>query len=292
LAATGTIVVGYDGGRGGRDALALGELLARSSGGELIVAHVDHPGESAEIGAEVSTLLERSPVRVDFRALAGGSAARALHGLAEREPGVELVALGSTHRAGLGRVMPGGVADRLLNGAPCSVAVAPRGFADRSAGSAGPAPPEEGAVAPLAPADDLRVIGVGFDGSPESAAALELAARLGSAAAATLRVIAVHVPGGGGEAAVGADLEERLHSAVAELPVELRALAISEQGSPSAVLLSRAEEGIDLLIVGSRGYGPVRAVLVGSVSSIVLSAAQCPVVVTPRSAAAADARPQ
>jgi nucleotide-binding universal stress UspA family protein len=80
-----------------------------------------------------------------------------------------LIVLGSTHRGGLGRVMPGSVAERLLNGAPCPVAVAPRGYEPR----------------------ELRVIAVGYDGSAEATAALELATALGEAADATLRVIAV-----------------------------------------------------------------------------------------------------
>ena len=50
----------------------------------------------------------------------------------------------------------------------------------------------------------------------------------------------------------------------------------------AAGLLERESEGLDLLVTGSRGYGPKRAVLVGSVSSELLRTAQCPVVVVPR----------
>jgi hypothetical protein len=40
--------------------------------------------------------------------------------------------------------------------------------------------------------------------------------------------------------------------------------------------------GLDLLITGSRGYGPLRAVVVGGVSGRLARAAACPVVVIPR----------
>jgi nucleotide-binding universal stress UspA family protein len=38
----------------------------------------------------------------------------------------------------------------------------------------------------------------------------------------------------------------------------------------------------DLLVLGSRGYGPLRAVLLGGVSRRVAAEAHCPVVVLPR----------
>ena len=169
-------------------------------------------------------------------------------------------------------MMPGSVAERLLSGAPCPVAVAPRGYE------------------PL----ELRVIAVGYDGSAEATAALELATGLGEAADATLRVIAVRrVPTTAAAtqaeaiaAASGApDLQAQLHTAVTELPAVLRALPLFEKGEPASHLLARLDEGVDLLVLGSRGYGPLRAVLLGSVSATVVRHAPCPVLITPRSAA-------
>ena len=49
-------------------------------------------------------------------------------------------------------------------------------------------------------------------------------------------------------------------------------------------LLARESEDVDLLVVGSRGYGPLRAVLLGSVSSALVRSARSPLVVVPRSA--------
>jgi nucleotide-binding universal stress UspA family protein len=42
-----------------------------------------------------------------------------------------------------------------------------------------------------------------------------------------------------------------------------------------------------VLVVGSRGYGPLRAVLLGSVSRRLMTEAHCPVIVVPRGVEAA-----
>ena len=55
------------------------------------------------------------------------------------------------------------------------------------------------------------------------------------------------------------------------------------EGDPAAVLADQGVE-LDLLVLGSRGYGPVRATLLGAVSAEVMRTAPCPVVVTPREA--------
>jgi len=270
------IAVGFDETERGADALRLGELLARTTGAALRAVRVgserpDAPGEQEEaegLEREARAALGDSPVEVEAIALRGDSPARALHELAAGG-GADLIVVGSTHRAGIGRVVPGGVAERLLSGAPCPVAVAPRGY----------------------DGDELRVLAVGFDGSPEAGVALGVADAIGHAAAATLRVIAVRAPATTTAAAqveaIAAsrdvpDLEDTLHATVGDLDSELRALPVAERGNPAVVLVARAEEGVDLLVMGSRGYGPLRAVLLGSVSARVMRESPCPVLVTPR----------
>ena len=54
-------------------------------------------------------------------------------------------------------------------------------------------------------------------------------------------------------------------------------------GHPANDLVSQSEDA-DLLVLGSRGYGPRRAVLLGGVSGRVVRRAACPVVVVPRDA--------
>jgi nucleotide-binding universal stress UspA family protein len=45
------------------------------------------------------------------------------------------------------------------------------------------------------------------------------------------------------------------------------------------------EHEVDLLVCGSRGYGPMRRVLLGGVLRKLIRRAACPVVVVPRGAA-------
>jgi nucleotide-binding universal stress UspA family protein len=47
--------------------------------------------------------------------------------------------------------------------------------------------------------------------------------------------------------------------------------------------LARFSEGLDLLLVGSRGYGPVGRLLNGSTSNYLSRHARCPLLVLPRS---------
>jgi nucleotide-binding universal stress UspA family protein len=55
-----------------------------------------------------------------------------------------------------------------------------------------------------------------------------------------------------------------------------------EQGLASEVLLRLARENsVDLIVVGSRGFGAVREAILGSVSHILALHAPCPVVVLP-----------
>ena len=239
------VVVGYEENDRGEDARVLAERIVERDGGELKVIHVER-----------------------------GSPSDALQALAEKGE-ADLIVLGSTHRAHVGSVAPGSVAEHLLHGARCRLVIAPKGYgrADHSQ-------------------DRLRVAAVGFDGMAESYAALDEAARLATKFGASLRVIAVAtpVPAMGAAAAAqagaeaGPDFQTQLNDAVAELPPELRAMPVFERGDPVQKLLEAAEMGIDLLVLGSRGFGPVMRLLIGSVSSRVIREAACPVLVVPRPA--------
>ena len=185
--------------------------------------------------------------------------------------------MGSTHTGRAGRVLPGSTAERLLHGSPCPVAVAPKGYAQRSS-------------------DELAVIGCGYDASLSAAHALETAHRLAVATGARLRVIRAFTPlafdtppdsvlvGGGlvqrlvararRRGARGRGREHRRRAGVeAEFTV----------GDP-AHILTEASEQLDLLLLGSRGYGPTHAVMVGGVAGRLVREAACPVIVVPRGA--------
>jgi nucleotide-binding universal stress UspA family protein len=181
--------------------------------------------------------------------------------------------LGSTHHAAFGSVAPGSVAEHLLQGARCRLVIAPKGYAHENHSQ-----------------DRLRVVAVGYDGMAESQAALDEAATLARKFGASMRVIGVMTPApplgaaaaGQVDAGAGPDFQTRLHRAVAALEPELRALPVIEKGDPVQKLLEAAEMGVDLLVLGSRGFGPMMRVLIGSVSSRVIRGASCPVLVVPR----------
>ena len=72
-----------------------------------------------------------------------------------------------------------------------------------------------------------------------------------------------------------------LGAVVQELPDEVDAHARVLFNDPGRALVTRSRE-LDILVLGSRGKGPVAAVWAGSVSSRVIREAACPVIVVPR----------
>ena len=91
-----------------------------------------------------------------------------------------------------------------------------------------------------------------------------------------------------------ADLEARaragLGEAVQALPADVDAHARVFLGSPERALVAHTGE-LDLLVVGSRGKGPLAAAWAGSVSSRVIREARCPVLVVERGATFGLAEP-
>jgi nucleotide-binding universal stress UspA family protein len=285
------IIVAVDESQGSGDAIVLATTIADITGSTLAFANVypydAGPGRASNrefeeyLRHDSQELLERQRAAhgnetVELAMIANHSAAHGLHELAEREDAA-LIVVGSTHTGRAGRVLPGSTAERLLHGAPCPVAVAPNGYAQRS----GQAP---------------AVIGCGYDGTPSSRRALEEAGRLAAATGARLRVTRVFEPlrydlppgntAFGGMASYNDSLHvragEELEAAVARLDVA-DAESTLEVGDPANVLAD-ASEGFDLLITGSRGYGPLHSVIVGGVSGRLAREAACPVLVFPRGA--------
>jgi nucleotide-binding universal stress UspA family protein len=287
-----TIVVGVDGTDPSDDALTLARSLARPASARLLLATAVPYPDAALVGAGVAMPVIRDGGRQAERRLereaadleADGysvehtvrlydSAPWMLQSLAD-ERAADLIVVGSARSGRLGRVLPGTTGERLIAGAPCPVAVAPRDYRP---------PPSAG-----------RRIGVAVDGSQESLRALEAAATLATTPDATLQVIAVldafrygapALMGGPGYDRMRNDLEaaacERLDAAVAQLPPAVSATPMLLAGDPARALAEHSR-GLDLLVVGSRRYGPVRAVLLGGVSGPVIRSAACPVVVVPR----------
>ena len=210
----------------------------------------------------------------DALAITGTSPARSLQHVSEGADAAVIV-VGSTTRGPLRRIVPGSVAERLLSGGACPVAVAPHGYADDQA-------------------EELSVVGVAFDGSDESQRALEAGVGLARSAAARLRVITVNERLAFGAVPVSADrpedsvnrvIEHGLRgahdAAVAAHSEKLTVEGVFRTGNPAQVLAEESGE-VGLLVAGSRGYGPVGAVLLGGTTHGLLRSASCPLLITPR----------
>jgi nucleotide-binding universal stress UspA family protein len=272
------IVVGVDGREGGRDAVALAQLLV-AAGGELTLAHVvpddpdAHRGASAAGGAPdagraealLETVREETGVAAHLRWHGSSSVGRGLHELCDLT-GADLVAVGSSRRGLLGRVLIGDDTSAALNGASCSIAVAPTNYSRQ----------------PRA----IHEIGVGYDGSPESAHALSVARMLAGSSGAKLSALeAVSLPSGAFLGPGGVDNTPR--RLVEDARARIAALGDVE---PHAAYGQPAEElalysaSLDLLIVGSRGYGPLGRLIHGSTSQHHARSARCPLLVLTRTA--------
>jgi nucleotide-binding universal stress UspA family protein len=267
------ILVGVDDSDQSTDAVDFARELAEDTGARVIVASTfpydDVPSRAAnlEYRAEIHSAAEHTVRtharrvsvlgdRVSTATVARTSPAHGLQDLAIAHDAA-LIIVGSTHTGPAGRVLPGSTGERLLHGAPCSVAVVPK---DRDG-------------APRA----LRTIGVAWDGSQRSDAALAGAVDVARSLGARLRVIRVaDVPRESERRAA-----EELDQAVDGLPRDVPAAPVFLVGEPVHELC-RQSESLDLLITGSRGYGPLRAVLLGGVTGRLLRSASCPVLVVPR----------
>jgi len=269
------IVVGFDGTEEAYDALNLAERIRVATGRALILTVVDENAPPiSDAGGyweyQQNYFAEMARKAMDYlghrdfsRRTASDSAPAALQQVAETES-ADLIVLGSTHRGQVGRVLPGSVGERLLSGAPCAIAIAPKGY------SSGIHP-------------SLGIIGVGYDGGEESKLALAMATDLARGTDSSLRLIGVVADHDGASERMEAELVAGADRC-REIPAERKLLA----GEPAAALADQGVE-LDLLVLGSRDYGPIRTVLLGGVSREVLRTSPCPVVIVPRSAAAREA---
>jgi len=130
------IIVSYDDTDNDRDALALGQLLA-TGGAELSLGYVRHAQQSdrereALEEREAAALLEHGAQLlgdpdVPRHVIVHASTGDGLRELALREQ-ADIVVFGSDYRTARGAVAPGVSAQRLLNGGPSAVAIAPADF--------------------------------------------------------------------------------------------------------------------------------------------------------------------
>jgi nucleotide-binding universal stress UspA family protein len=258
------IVVGYDDSTQSRDALAFAVALAGATADPIMLAGAfgseSRRQQVLERLVQVTDSLPQNAVfGLECRTAPGPSPAAALHELAEDEQARALV-LGSPHRGPLGRVLIGSVAESVLRGSPCPVVIVPLGLAEQ---------------APV----QLRTICVAFDGRPEAWTALQRGAQIAEAAQARLRIV-MAVPTDEPNRQAAIELGHASESVTRALDSETELL----HGDAADVLAAQRKHGIDLLVTGSRGFGPVRRVLLGSVSTALMRSAPFPVMVVPRTA--------
>ncbi len=210
------------------------------------------------------------------------SPARGLHQLLEHEH-ADLLVVGPAGEQDA-RAAGADLALGLLHDCPCAVAVAPSGYCSRP-----PRPP-------------ARIL-VGWDGSQEAADALEAAVQIAERGAGEILLVDVvehpftvaQMPwAGAAESDPGwvAELVEAAEQSTRDgrrlvggrVPVGIEVL----EGSPGEELARRAADA-DLVVTGSRRFGSLRRLVLGSTSAQVLHHASTPVLVLPRGALVPEA---
>lgn len=281
------LIVGVDGRRGGEDAVALALALAAPEA-RIVLLHafpyelrptLGLEGYEDTLRQEAHDLLSQAgeDSRFELRPVADSSPGRALQREAAASA-ADLIVIGSCHHSAIGRVLLGDVSRAVLHGAQCPVALAPVGYAER------PRP--------------VRVVGVGVDGGEESLHAARVGAEVARAADAEVRLLRVlrppvalvppyATPFDTGELVEAARREAR--EGLEEIAAGLGAPATAEVAEGVATeQLEKLSQWVDLLVLGSRGYGALRRVVLGSTSDHVVHHASCPVLVVPASVDEAD----
>jgi nucleotide-binding universal stress UspA family protein len=286
-AAPSLIGVAVNGGPSGRDAVALATMLGRPSGAELLLIAA-HQEPLLPIVPPAGTSW-RSQQRAAWQMLAETRDSLAPEALITVQADVlmwralrhvvrqehrDLLVVGSGRGAAPGHVKLGADASDLLDHVACPLAIAPRGMAERKRAA-------------------LAHVSVGFDGEPESLAALELAASLATAAGAELHVHGViddHDRGGLAteelllaEDGRRDDRVSSLHERAVALVRDSETPAIVDvvNGCPAAVL-SALGGCVDLLVIGSGRSTPAGWIGLGRTGTSLMDDAPYPILVVPR----------
>jgi nucleotide-binding universal stress UspA family protein len=272
------VLVGVDGRSNGRDAVALavrltdpaGKLtLAHVHNGELNPTHAITPGLLKEEREASAALLaqERADagVEAELVSIVAMSPGRGLHEQAE-DQGADLIVVGSCSRGAFGRAMLGDDTRIALNGAPCAVAIASRGYAEH--------------------ATPLAKVGVGYNESPESEAALAVAKEVAAPTQASVHALeVVSIPSYAFTGLMPPALGESIDLMVKEATARMQSLSGVEGNAVYGLTgeeLAAFGDDVDLLVVGSRGYGPIKRLVVGSTSDYLERHARCSLLVLTR----------
>jgi nucleotide-binding universal stress UspA family protein len=285
------ILLATDGSREAELAVTTAAALANGTDSELHVVHVgpfmpmlfsSMEDEPARMAREARKTLDGAVGQLEA---AGGDVAQAhlrvggaseeIVALAE-ELGAGLIVLGNRGRGGVRRALMGSVSDSVVRHAHCPVLVV--------------------RAEPIVfPAKIL----VATDGSKEAELASSSAADLAERTGSELHVVYVgHMPPvfyeSPGATTLDLDLQRRMQERAEEeartrLDEQVQRVrgaggevagAHARVGRPDAEIVGLAEElGAGLIVLGSRGLGPLRSALMGSVSDSIVRHARCPVLV-------------
>jgi nucleotide-binding universal stress UspA family protein len=278
------VIVAFDGSERSADALELALRLLDPAGVLTLAcvvpgqrwhvgAHVHRPDapvpdEFAEMFADARATIPAG-IRVRERAPVAASPARGLTELAESES-ADLIVIGSSRHGEADHIRLERTAGRLLQGAPCAVAVAP---------------------ADLREIAEFRHVGIAFDDSPEARAALavayDIAERCGSAVTLFFAVSEIEPDAMAAQRRAQTALDRAADGAPAGVNPRTALL----RGPAGAAIRNACDGVVDLFVTGSRGYGPLQRALAGSVSEALTEGAPHPVVVVPRPSGITGADP-
>ena len=279
------VVAGADGSDEGKDAVAVAAGLAALTGAGLSLVNVFPTTLFPTAGtddratlrkqADESLQRDRDELAPDaiVHSVADLSVSRPLMHFAQ-ETHVEMVVIGSSSDAPPGRARIGRRGRQLLHDMPFALVLAPRGSRQRKF--------------------EVGRVGFGDDGGPEAKVARDVAVGLCRAARATLviktvidtsfPILAGAAPEALPEYEAGweyersqAQSELEQQAAQLDVPTEISSVL----GDPGRELRSLSDD-VDLIVVGSRRWGPIARVVTGGVGETLVADAGCPVVIVPR----------
>ncbi|TQM69756.1 nucleotide-binding universal stress UspA family protein [Actinomadura hallensis] len=275
------VLAGYDGSRGSARALDWAADEARMRGVPLTVLHTWEPQVRVPAARPVidprslaqsilnSGIEHARKTAPDLEVRAVLARAPAAARLIEGGGDAELIVLGPRGAGGFAGLVLGSVAAQVAAHASCPVVIV--------RGGPGPRPEAEGG----------RVV-VGMDGSPASRAALAMAFAEADARGSSLSAVVAWDPVTVRGLPPMVEEPELRSAAEARLarwmdPLRERHRGVDTRmeivtGRPREVLIDAAD-GARLLVVGSRGLGGFRGLLLGSVSHALVHHAPCPVAV-------------
>lgn len=274
------VLIATDEQTSGRDAIALARRLV-SPTGKVILANV-HPrfgaredddggafeGVEREVALDFLDSVNRElGLNAEVCSIGSNRVGAGMHRLADRTQ-ADLLVLGSSAGGRKGRILLTDETRHAIDGAPCAVAVAPLGYAD----AYGP----------------IMEIGIAYNGSGESRSAIGVARALAHELGAGLTAFeALPLPIYDISPGVWSTLEEVIRNqrkAACDRIAEETGLRASAACGDTVDELAMFSGIVDLLVVGSRSYGPLGRLVHGSTTHRLLRYARSPLLILTRGA--------